>query len=99
MIAAIRSKLDEVAPEARAYLFGSRATGKARTDSDWDILILLDKPSITWDDHDRIAYPIAELGWRLNEEINPILFTEEQWQRNSFTPFHHNVARENIEIL
>ena len=51
---------------ARAILFGSRARGEARTDSDWDILILLDKERVTPEDIDTISYPIRELGWEID---------------------------------
>ena len=41
---AIRSTLSQIAPAGtKVVLFGSRARGDARDDSDWDILIILDK--------------------------------------------------------
>ena len=42
-------------------LYGSRARGDAREDSDWDLLILLDKPRLEADDYG-VAYPFRELG-------------------------------------
>ena len=82
----------------RAILYGSRARGDARPDSDWDILVLLDKECITLEDMDNITYPIRELGWNLNEMINPIMFTEKEWKAKSFTPFYKNVTKEGIEF-
>ena len=79
-------------------LFGSRARGDARLDSDWDILVLLDKECITLEDMDNITYPIRELGWNLNEMINPIMFTEKEWKAKSFTPFYKNVTKEGITL-
>ena len=77
---------------------GSRARGDARLDSDWDILVLLDKECITLEDMDNITYPIRELGWNLNEMINPIMFTEKEWKAKSFTPFYKNVTKEGITL-
>ena len=82
----------------RAILYGSRARGDARPDSDWDILVLLDKECITLEDMDNITYPIRELGWNLNEMINPIMFTEKEWKAKSFTPFYKNVTKEGITL-
>lgn len=81
---------------ARAILFGSRARGDARVDSDWDILILLDKDRITSDDMDSISYPIRELGWELDEMLNPIMYTSKEWESKSFTPFYKNVMKEGV---
>ena len=48
--------LRKAAPrKGRAILFGSRARGDARSDSDWDVLILLDKERITDADMDEIS--------------------------------------------
>jgi predicted nucleotidyltransferase len=85
-------------PDARVILFGSRARGDARKDSDWDLLILLDKNCITRDDIDNISYPTRELGWNLDEMINPIMYTTTEWEQKSFTPFYKNVMKEGVTI-
>ena len=79
-------------------LFGSQARGDAREDSDWDVLLLLDKDRITSADIDKVSYPIRELGWELNKMINPILYTQREWKEKSFTPFYKNVMREGIVL-
>lgn len=55
-----------------AILYGSRARGDAKTNSDWDILILLDKDKLVQEDYEKISYPFVLLGCDLGEEINPI---------------------------
>ena len=82
----------------KALLFGSRARGDARSDSDWDLLILLDKQKIVQDDLDSVSYPIRELGWEIGEQVNPILFTTGEWLGKASTPFYKNVMAEGIEL-
>lgn len=86
------------APLAHVILFGSRARGDARKDSDWDILILLDKDRITPEDMDTISYPIREFGWDIDEVLNPIMYTTQEWKAKSFTPFYKNVMKEGVPL-
>ncbi len=95
----IEKVLREAAPQkAQAILFGSRARGDAHEGSDWDVLILLDKERITEADMDNISYPIRELGWQIDEMINPIMFTEKEWESKHFTPFYKNVTKEGVPL-
>ncbi|MCS2893170.1 nucleotidyltransferase domain-containing protein [Parabacteroides faecis] len=98
VLSKIKETLHQVAPDAKAILFGSRARNEARPDSDWDILILVDKPKLDTDDFDRISYPLYELGWKINEMISPILYTFKEWEKRSFTIFHKNVEEEGVVI-
>ena len=57
----------EVLPKGgQLILYGSRARNEAAEDSDWDLLILLDKPEIEHEDYDNVAYPFAALGMSEN---------------------------------
>ena len=85
-------------PKARAILFGSRARGDAHGDSDWDILILLDKEHITIADKDDISFPIFEFGWEIDEMIHPIMYTTKEWESKSYTPFYKNVMKEGVAL-
>lgn len=56
---AIKEVIAQVMPTgARVVLFGSQARNDAREDSDWDILILLDKEKLEEADHDKYVYPL-----------------------------------------
>ena len=80
----------------RAILYGSRARGDAHPGSDWDVLILLDKPRLSSADYDTVSFPFVNLGWDINEEINPIMYTTDEWHQNHFTPFYENVEHDGI---
>ena len=58
---------------AKVILFGPQARGDAREDSDWDILILLNKDKVELDDHDYISYPFLNLDDATEEEILPLI--------------------------
>jgi uncharacterized protein len=83
---------------SKAILYGSRARGDARSDSDWDILILLNKEKLDQTDYNTVSYPFVLLGCDLGTEINPILYTQKEWESYSFTPFYENVNRDGIVL-
>ena len=72
IIQSIRKMSKEVIPETgKVILFGSQARGDSHEESDWDLLILLDKDKLTSTDYDDFAYPFFELGWHINAQIHP----------------------------
>ena len=85
-------------PNSSLVLFGSQARGDAHKGSDWDLLILLDKPNITLDDYE-VAYPFRELGWNLGEDINPQVYSKKEWADYRFTPFYKNVEHDKQVLL
>lgn len=80
----------------QAFLYGSRARGDNRSDSDWDILLLVNRQED--DPIGGVSYQLMQLGWDLDEEISPITYTKDEWRKYSFTPFYHNVTNEGIQI-
>ena len=99
MLRQIKQNVHEVDPDAEVWLYGSRARRDARDDSDWDVLILLDKAKVEATDYDNVSYPLVELGWSLNECISPVLYTIKDWLTYHFTPFFHNIKKEGILLL
>jgi predicted nucleotidyltransferase len=87
-----------ILPNDRLILFGSRARGDAREDSDWDLLVLLNKQAETGDDYDNYGYPFTELGWTLGAYFSPKIYTTKEWQQRHVTPFYQNIEREGVEI-
>ena len=98
-LAAIRECLAKNMPaNGKAILFGSQARGTAREDSDWDILIILDKEELLPSDYDNVTYPLVMQGWELGKEINPVMYTTKEWQKYKNSPFYKNVEKEGIKL-
>ena len=79
-------------------LYGSRARVDNRPDSDWDLLILLDKPKLSSFDYD-YGYPFREFGLDFGEEISPHIYTKKQWEEWTFLPYYKNVERDKIVLV
>ena len=98
MIDKIKRVAKEVLPEhSKLYLYGSRARGDAHEGSDWDLLILLDKPKLEASDYD-VTYPFRELGWDMGEEISAHIYTLQQWDEWTFLPYRKNVERDKYVL-
>ena len=86
-------------PGAKIYLYGSRSRGTFKSDSDWDLLILLDKDQITPDTEQQITYPLYDLEFDTGEIISPMVYTQSEWfNKYRLTPFFKNVMHEGILI-
>lgn len=63
VIRSIKETISSIIPkDAKVILFGSRARNEAMANSDWDILVLLNKDKVEEGDHDDYSYPLWELG-------------------------------------
>lgn len=66
-----------------------------QADSDWDLLILLNKDKITTDIERRITYPLYDLEFEIGEVISPMVYSEKEWNSiHRITPFYSNVMKE-----
>jgi predicted nucleotidyltransferase len=94
----IRDTIREAEPTAQIILYGSRARGDAREDSDWDVLAIVDKPRLTLKERSNIQYPIWDKGLDVGEEINVFSYTRRQWEQAPPSLFKYNVMKEGIAL-
>ena len=88
-----------ILPKEKVILFGSQARGDAHEDSDWDLLVLINKEKKTSEDEDVYGYPFDKIGWDNGVAINTILYTITDWEKRKITPFYKNIEKEGIEII
>lgn len=100
IIAILIQRMDSFMPEdAKVMLFGSQARGDYNGGSDWDLLVLLDRPgSISPFELGSLSSPFYDLGAELDIEINPVIYTVEDWEKRNFTPFYENVTNDGIHL-
>lgn len=80
------------------WLYGSRARGDFSLHSDWDILILLNNVSSDDKDFAQYAYPLIEFGWKHDMELNPLIFSKNNWINHPKNLFHYNVQKDRIRL-
>ncbi len=95
----IKSTVKKTDPLAKIILYGSHARGDNNKNSDWDLLILVNKNKITNEIERAIKYPLYEIEWEIGEVISPLIFSKIEWEKkHHVTPFYKNVLAEGIEL-
>ncbi len=94
----IKSKVQEEIPDAKVYLFGSRATGRIHDESDWDVLILTSKEvnrNLKHKIHDKL-YPLSV---EISSFINSIVVNDKEWIENpSYYVLRHSIKNEAVAL-
>lgn len=94
----IRTTVRQQAPDAEIILYGSRARGDARPDSDWDVIVLLDREKFEPGERGNIDYELWMKGLDIGEEINTREYTRQEWDNHPKTIFKYFVQTEGIKL-
>lgn len=94
----IRKHINMVDPQAEVILYGSRARGDERVDSDWDILVLTDYP-VNLETEQKFRDKIFDLELETSEPMSIFVYSKEEWTtKQRITPFYDNVNNEGIHL-
>ena len=94
----IRQAINQVDDKAEVILYGSRARGDEREDSDWDILILTDYP-LDLKRTRAYRYPLYDLALELGEQFSVFVRSKNEWKNKpTITPFYESVSQEGISL-
>jgi uncharacterized protein len=96
----IKKVVNRIAPGSDVFLYGSRARGDSFSQSDWDILILLNSQENTFDFEIKFIDELYEIEIQTGEIISGLIYTKADWYENhSGTPLFENVQKEGIRIV
>jgi predicted nucleotidyltransferase len=95
----IKESVREIDSSAITILYGSRARKNARPDSDWDILILVKKPSVSSKDEQNFRHHLYDVELETGQAISTFVYSWNEWNSKlSATPLYHNIQREGIVL-
>ncbi len=95
----ITKSIHDIDPNAEVYLFGSRARGDNRPDSDWDILILVEANKITNDIEDKFRDDLYDIELESEQIISTFIYPKDYWYSSLiYSPLYKNVNKEGIQL-
>jgi predicted nucleotidyltransferase len=98
ILSRIKAAVQSLDPNAQIILFGSRARGDARHDSDWDLLILIEKESDLYVEQ-KFRHLLFDLEIEFNICISVFVKSALEWEsKYSVTPLFQNVLKEGIRV-
>jgi len=86
-------------PSAQAYLFGSRARGDHKRNSDWDILILVDNIKVTNEIEDKFRDVLYNIELESGQIISTFIYSKNYWNKKlKLSPLFESIKKEGIKL-
>ena len=99
IIRKIKEAVTKIDSSVQLILFGSRARGNAKNNSDWDLLILVNKQKVTVKDEELFRDKLYDLALATEQAISTLVYSKKDWDSKlSVTPLYENIKREGIYL-
>lgn len=96
IVNSVKKEVNKISPDNEVILFGSRARGDFKKDSDWDFLVLLNKEEVTPSEKDKIRDKLYDLELYTDQIISTIIHSRREWEKRSVTPIYQIINEEGI---
>ena len=99
LLAEIKKVVHQFLPTATVLLYGSVARGTQEPESDYDILVLTDRP-LTLAHENPIDDALYSLGLAWGAVIPTLFHSRDEWEMSflAVSPFHNEVERDAIVL-
>ncbi len=95
----VKNTIHALVPAAEIILYGSRARGTAKADSDWDFVVLLPSPSDKILES-QIKDRLYDVELETDTVLSSIIRSKQEWMsaRYSIIPLHQQVESDGVAI-
>lgn len=97
VIRAVKREVDKISIHNEVILFGSRARGDARHDSDWDFLILMKDKKLTKAEKNSLRNSLYEIELEADEVISSLIHSKYEWEKRWVTPIYQIIKEEGLK--
>lgn len=93
----VKRYVHDIDPKAEVWLFGSRARGDAREDSDWDFLVLTDN-DLSGGRRWQFSDHLFDIELKTGRMISTIVWSQRERSRFAITDLYANVMDEGVRL-
>jgi predicted nucleotidyltransferase len=94
----IRESINVIDSKAEVIIFGSRARGDSKRESDWDLLILIENP-VTKVIERSFRNSLFDLEIDTGEVFSTFIYQKKEWETmHKITPLYRNIKKEGVRL-
>ncbi len=97
LLAAVKRTVQSFLPDAEIWLYGSVAKGSHGPESDYDLLVLTERP-VSGGERREIERQILQLELANDVVLSTIYHTKSEWDLRAALPFHGEVQRHGFAL-